>query len=116
MAVSGHLGDRWRQAKVKSAASANATVVKAEPGTLKLLLLTNDNAAKRYVKFYDMAVAPAATDAPTFTLMLPAGGGIAENMNLAFEVGIAYRITTGVAENDNVSTGADEVTGVLGYA
>lgn len=109
------LDARHSRHKVQSAGTANPNVVKAEPGTLKTILLTNDNASKRYIKFYDTAATPLVTDPVAFTLMLPAGGGVAEKVDLAFHYGIAYRITTEIGESGTTATGADEVTGVLGY-
>lgn len=113
--ASDYTGQAGSISKVKSAATANPVVVKAAPGILATILLTNDNASKRYIKFYDTAATPLVTDPVMFTLMIPAGGGIAEKPDLKFNYGIAYRITTAIAESDTGATGADEVTGVIGY-
>ncbi len=94
-----------------SAATTNATSVKASAGTINTLSATNINAAARYLKLYDKASAPVVgTDTPAAVFLLkpgettvipcgPAGRG--------FSTGIAYALTTGLADAD---TGAVAVT------
>lgn len=95
-----------------SAASTNATLVKASAGTLKGLMALNTTAATVWLKLYDKATAPTVgTDAPTLTLPIPAGGGLAFDQAMTFAVGIGFALTTGVADAD---TGAVASGAVLG--
>jgi hypothetical protein len=101
---------------VISAASNNATVVKASAGQVYTIMAHNLNAAVRYLKFYNKATAPApATDTPVLTLPIPgntAGAGFVLDtggMGIVFSTGIAIAIVTGVATNDNTAVAANEI-------
>lgn len=86
-----------------SAATTNATVIKAAPGFLASLYLSNANAAVRFVKFYDKATAPTVgTDIPVFTILVPINGTIFQNMpsGLKFNNGISFATTVGIADSD----------------
>src|SRR5581483_5493004 len=64
------------KARVKSAASTNATSVKASAGRLYQIHLCNTSAALKFVKFYNKASAPTVgTDTPVATYPLAANGG-----------------------------------------
>lgn len=102
-----------------SAASNNATSVKASAGRVYAIIATNNGAAARYLKFYNKASAPSpASDTPVATYMLPAGGGLCRitDIGLVFSTGIAYAIVAGIGVTNNTSISADEVAVNIEYA
>lgn len=107
--------------KTISAATTNATSVKASAGQLYHLLVSNINAAVRYLKFYNKASAPTVgTDTPIWTIPIPgntagAGVNIAIPPGLTFSSGIAFALTTGVADSDTGAVSANEHVVNLGY-
>lgn len=104
-----------------SAASTNATVVKAAPGTLYTITVSGATAALRYVKFYDSAMAPTAgsgtivqtvqvpnaTTGATVTVSFPVG--------LAFTSGIAFVTVTTLADGGSTAVGAHDLSIDLAY-
>jgi hypothetical protein len=98
-----------------SAASTNATSLKASAGTLYSLYVVNLNAAVRYLKFYNKASSPTVgTDTPVATFPIPAsttGAGFAINLDPGFDfaTGIAYATTTGAADSDTGAVAANEI-------
>lgn len=98
-----------------SAASTNATSLKASAGTLFTLYAVNLNAAVRYVKFYNKASAPTVgTDTPVATFPIPGsttGAGFAIDLGPGFDfsTGIAYATTTGAADSDTAAVAANEI-------
>lgn len=101
-----------------SAATNNATVAKATPGTLKSISAVNTTASVIYLKFYNKATAPTVgTDVPLLTIALPALATTNLDLNVAFSAGIGYALVTGAADNDNTSVGAGAVIGLnVAYA
>lgn len=102
--------------KLISAATTNATVIKASAGQLYSLQVINLNAATRYLKFYDKASAPTVgTDTPVQTLPIPpngtTGGGfvLPIPVGMAFSNGIAFALTTGIADSDTGAVAANEI-------
>lgn len=109
--------------KVISTASTNPTSVKASAGTLFALVVTNTNAAVRYLKLYDLAVAPTVgTSTPVLTIAIPgnpAGAGVVvpiPNCGIAFGTGIALALTTGAADSDTGAVAANEILVAGAYA
>lgn len=104
-----------------SAATNNATNVKATPGQVYDITICNINAAVRYVKLYDKATAPTCgTDTPV--MVLTAIGGATGPCNifnsttgLTFTLGIGYCIVTGATDADNTATAANEQFLTIGY-
>lgn len=98
-----------------AAATTNATLVKDSPGVLVSLHVINLNAAVRYLKFYDTKVKPTAgSGTPVRRYAIPAsatGAGFALPFPVParFQVGIAYTITSGVADNDTGVLSANDV-------
>lgn len=87
-------------------------VVKSRPGSLYGLSVSNTGTAARYLKIYDKATAATSADTPVVTIVVPAGTTITwpENQPLLFfSTGISVRATTGIADNDNVAPGANEI-------
>jgi hypothetical protein len=99
--------------KVISAASTNATSVKASAGQVYGWHFSNSSASKRYLKLYNKASAPTVgTDVPVMTIEIQTTtaancewtNGIDE-----FATGIALAITGGVADNDTTAIAANDV-------
>lgn len=102
-----------------SAASTNGTVAKASAGDLFLAAGYNTNAALRYLKIYNKATAPTVgTDTPILTLPLPPSAAFAFDFPAQyFSAGIAYALTTGVADADTGAVGAGDIVALnLAYA
>lgn len=102
--------------KLVSAASTNATSVKGSAGTLYSLIGFNLNASPRYLKFYNKASAPTVgSDTPVAVYMLPgntAGAGMALPIpacGIDFGTGIAFALTTGIADADTGAVAANEI-------
>ena len=93
-----------------SAASNNATSVKATAGRLFRVQASNNNAAARYLKIYDKASAPApASDVPVLRYMIPPAGVLPSTpCDYWFAAGLAYVVVTGAGDTNNDSTGASE--------
>lgn len=101
--------------RLLSAASTNATSLKASAGTLYTVFAVNLNAAVRYLKLYNKASAPTVgTDTPVATLPIPAsatGAGFSIDLGPGFDfsTGIAYAVTTGAADSDTGAVAANEI-------
>jgi hypothetical protein len=108
--------------KTISAASTNATSVKASAGKVVGVQAFNVNAEERFLKFYNKASAPTVgTDTPVKTLMIPgqttgAGFVVGVPHGWAFATGIAFALTTGVADSDTGAVAANEIVVNLDYA
>lgn len=95
-----------------SAATTNATSVKASAGQVFGWFLSNSNAAARYFKLYNKASAPTVgTDVPVMTIYLPAGAAanVEFSHGIAFATGIAFAITTGATTADTGAVAANEI-------
>ena len=94
-----------------SAASTNATSVKASAGTINCLQVSNINASARYLKLYNKASAPTVgTDTPVMTILMPPNSNQFIDTGaygIRFSTGIAYALTTGITVAD---TGAVSVS------
>lgn len=94
-----------------SAATTNATSVKASAGVVQAIYVNNANAAVRYLKLYNKASAPTVgTDTPVATFAIPASGAINPQFfgGLNFDTGIAFALTTGIADSDTAAVSANE--------
>lgn len=104
---------------VNSAASTNATVVKASAGTLYSVTVSNTGAAARYVKFYNKATAPTVgTDVPVFTIQVASGATLNVPFGTTghrFATGIGLAITANAADSDTTAVGAAEVKVATAY-
>lgn len=106
--------------RITSAASTNATSVKASAAHLYGLNVSNTAAYDVFLKFYNKASAPTVgTDTPVFTCRVKAGadrdidfGGL----GVAFGTGLAYSITKLVADSDTTAVVAGDLIGQLYYA
>jgi hypothetical protein len=108
-------------ARIKSAASTNATSVKGSAGQIYGWALYNNTATAKYVKIYNKATSPTVgTDTPAFTIIVPgasagAGTNIEFSLGVPLGTGVAYAITGLIADSDTTVTAADDVHGVLLY-
>lgn len=108
--------------KLNSAASTNATSVKASAGKLGFVSVTNINASPRYLKFYNKASAPTVgTDTPILVLLIPGNANGSGNnpaippQGLNFSTGIAFAITTGAADSDTGAVALNDIIVNYGY-
>lgn len=102
-----------------AAASTNATVAKASAGDLFTAVGYNAAATLRYLKIYNKATAPTVgTDTPVLTLALPPTAAFAFDFpSQYFSTGIAYALTTGVADSDTGALTAGDILALnLAYA
>src|SRR5574343_139784 len=108
--------------KLISAATTNATSVKASAGQLYSIIAIGTTANIRYLKFYNKASAPTVgTDVPVLTIPVPGntqGAGVAIHFTVGtvFSTGLAFAITAGVTDADSAAVGANDVIVNLTYA
>jgi len=108
-------------AKHVSAATTNATSLKASAGTLYGGRAFNSEAGAAFLKFYDKASAPTVgTDVPVLVIGIPAGQsvdfGIGNSVGINFSTGIAYAITGGMADNDTTAVALNQVCLAMSYS
>jgi hypothetical protein len=106
-------------AKILTAATTNATSVKASAGRLIGWSLSNTTASFKYIHFHNLAVAPTVgTSVPMFTIAIPPNSYINAiyNGGRAMATGLAYSITGGIADLDATATAVGDVIGELSYA
>lgn len=99
-------------ASIASAASNNATNVKATAGVVYGWSLTNTTATIVYVKLYNKATSPTVgTDTPLVRIGVPATSTVPfhDQFGISFSLGIGYGIVTGAADTDNTAVGANAV-------
>jgi hypothetical protein len=107
--------------KIISEAGVNATSLKGSPGNIGILHIVNGAATQRFFKLYNKATAPVVgTDVPLITITLaPASASnftMPALVGINFDVGIAYAILLGVADNSTTPfTVVGEVTAMIAY-
>lgn len=117
----GRIADGSTPFSLIAAATVNSTLVKVGAGKIFSIHAINLNAAVRYLKFYDMARKPdAGTGVPVRRYAIPAsatGAGFVFTpfLPLRFNVGIAFVLVTGVADNDATVLTANDVVLTLEY-
>jgi hypothetical protein len=95
---------------VSSAATTNATSVKATNGTMTRIVGYNAASTARYLKLYDKSSAPTVgTDTPRKTIYLPASSAFALDMDDYFGQGIAYAITANAADSDTTAGSSGDI-------
>jgi hypothetical protein len=101
-----------------SAATTNATSVKASPGTLYGWYIQNTNAAARYVKFHNTASAPTAGSGVVLTIGIPANAAanLMSDLGIAFNAGIGFTTTTGIADTDVAAVALNDLNINIFYA
>lgn len=105
--------------KVLAAATTNATSVKASAGALYGWHLVNNATTTRYVRIFNLAVAPTmGTSSPVMVIPLPPSGGAVLTpglLSLPLATGFAYAITAAAADLDNTACAANDVVGTFFY-
>ena len=108
--------------KLVSAATTNATSVKASAGTVYMITASNVNAAVRYLKLYNKASAPTVgTDVPVLTFIIPGGTTGAgtnipiPNAGINFSTGIAFALTTEITDVGSTGVAVSEIGVNLAY-
>jgi hypothetical protein len=105
-----------------SGASFNNVNVKNAAGQIYTIAAFNQNAAQRYLRFYDKGSQPSpGVDTPVHTLILPgntqgAGAILPTPVGLTFAAGIGFAITGGsVGASDTTVTALGDVALNLGF-
>jgi hypothetical protein len=103
-----------------TAASVNATLASATARVFYVATGQNTNAAARYLKIYDKATAPTVgTDVPIWVEYLPPSSKFSISLPSPMRLanGLAYAITTGVADTDTGALTAGDILALnLGYS
>ncbi len=102
--------------RVMSAASVNATNIKASAAAIWGWSLYNTNAAVRWLKIYNKASAPTVgSDTPAFTIALKPGDTTRLIIPFAtpLSIGLAFGLTTGVLDSDSTGVALNEITGTI---
>lgn len=97
---------------VVSAATTNATLLKATQGVIGRIVASNVSAAVRYVSIFSKSTAPVTgTDTPIFKFAIPAGQTLQINLDAGMRIptGIGFAITGGAALLDNTAVAAGDV-------
>lgn len=105
--------------KIASAATTNATSVKASAGRVFGYHFTNTTAAIKIVRFYNLATAPTVgTSVPVYNVVIPANGYVFANFpqGRGHSTGIAYAITNAIADLDATAVAANDVIGAIDFA
>jgi hypothetical protein len=92
-------------------------VIKASSGRLLGWCLTNNAAAKVYVKFHNQTTSPTAGTGVVRSVGIPAGGTVVFTLEggIEFTTGIAMTIVTGAADSDATAVAANDVVGDIFY-
>lgn len=102
-----------------SAATTNATSVKASAGVINCIVLSNDSLAKKYFKLYNKASAPTVgTDTPIMTVCIPPGDTKVIDcgpFGIRCATGIAYALTALVAVADATAVALSDVAVHIDY-
>jgi len=104
--------------RITSAASTNATNLKASAGNLCQMDLSNYAAYDVFVKFYNKASAPTVgTDTPVWTIRIKAGADYSRTFpgGKSFATGIAYAFTKLVGDADATAVAAGDVSGYIDW-
>ena len=99
-----------------SAATTNATSVKATGGRIGQIRGYNGAAASKFLKLYNKATAPTVgTDVPVLTFVLKANSEFVidvSDLGICFSVGIAYALTGSVSDADTTAIAANDIVGL----
>lgn len=96
-----------------SLATTNALLIKNTAGTLWSIVVSNTNAAARFLKLFNLTAAPTVgTSVPVFTVPIPPGGTVLVNggsNGIRFGTGISLAITGAAGDLDITAIGAGDV-------
>ena len=104
---------------LSSAATTNATSVKASAGTVFQIAVSNVGAAAAFVKLFNLATAPTVgTSVPVLTVPVGASGVVSipfGELGMRFGTGIALSVTNLVADADATAVAAAQVKVMVSY-
>ena len=105
-------------AHLVSAATTNATIVKASAGRVLGWALANTNAAWRYVKLHNQTTTPTAGTGVVRTIAIPPNGLAQMKLEggIAFATGIGLTTVTGSADADTAAVGVGDIVGDIFFA
>lgn len=109
----------WTVNRLLSAATTNATLVKAGSSQVGGWYLFNSAAYAVYLKIYNSVTAPTAgAGTPVMTIGIPAGAGANFELTrgIPFSTGIGFTITKLPADNDTTVVVANDLIVNLLYA
>lgn len=94
-----------------SAASTNATNIKASQGELTGWYIYNSNASARKIAFHNTAGTPTAGSSVYFAIVIPglAAANVSFPTGIAFSTGIAITTVTGLTTADNTAVGLNDL-------
>lgn len=101
-------------AKVLSAASTNATLIKSTSGRVFGYHLTNNTASTKYVRLYNSTTAPTVgTTVPAAVIPIAPNSSVLvdHTIPMSFGTGISYSITGAFADLDATAVAAGDVVG-----
>lgn len=97
---------------LNAAATTNATLLKASAGTIYAINAMNASAALRYVRIYNLTVAPTVgTSIPIMVIAIPSTSSkeIQFSLGITMSTGISYSITGGASATDATVVAAGDV-------
>ncbi len=96
---------------LESAASTNATNIKASAGQVFGWFIYNSNAAARKVAFHNTSGTPTAGASIFFTVVIPpsSAANVEFTNGIAFGTGIAITTVTGLADSNSTAVAADDL-------
>ncbi|MDD5249637.1 MAG: hypothetical protein PHY45_11660 [Rhodocyclaceae bacterium] len=108
-------------AKLISAATTNATLIKNAAGTLYSIYVANTTASWRFLKLYNKSSAPTVgTDIPVMTIPIAPNSsgsvGIPSDTGIAFSAGIALAVTGAMPDADTTAVALYDVAANIVYA
>ncbi|MCA3068090.1 MAG: hypothetical protein ING73_14340 [Rhodocyclaceae bacterium] len=104
--------------KIVSAATTNATIVKASAGRVVGYQLQNTTASIVYVKLHNQATTPTAGASVFLPIAIPANGKAeyASEAGIAFATGIGLTTVTGAADSDATAVALNAIVGSIHFA
>jgi hypothetical protein len=106
--------DRATNARVKSAATTNATLVKAGAAKIYGFAFYNTTSAAKYVKIYDKLTVPVVgTDVPVMTIQVPANAHVVldNSFGIGVLLGLGLGITGAAVDTDTTAVAVGDVYG-----
>jgi hypothetical protein len=102
-----------------SAATTNATSVKATAGNINNIVVSNASVTAKYFKLYNLAAAPTVgTSTPIATVLVPAGQTVSVDcgpFGIRCATGIAYALTGGITVADTTAVALNDLSVAMTY-
>jgi hypothetical protein len=101
-----------------SAATTNATIIKASAGKVLSARVSNTNAAWRYVKLHNIATTPTAGSGVVETIGVPPGATVSWELlyGSGFSTGIGMTMVTGSADSDATAVAVGDLIADIFYS